>query len=153
MKYVRLEFTPKRLFGATPALIFAGLLWAYYCAALFLEFLSELRYSGIALGQWHIWTAAIAVFAMLIFCGVFWKRSRFTVGSYALGCLLGCTLTGLTGWYIEREFFHAAWNFEKSSLALILAGNALLLVVALLATPFVLRITRERATLETDEEA
>jgi len=143
MRIGQIEFTPKRIFSATPALILAGLMWLYYCSALILEFSSRLRYSEIAHGQSHIWTAGFATLALIIFCGVFWSRSKITRGPYAIGCITGAVIAGLTGWYLEQNLFHAAWHPEKSKAILILAGTAALLLFALAITPLVLAITAE----------
>ena len=143
MRLGPIEFTPKRIFGATPSLILAGGMWIYYCGALVLEFSSRWRYTETAHGESHIWTAGFATLALIILCGVFWSRANFTRGPYVIGCILGAVITGLTGWYLEQKLFHAAWHPEKSKAILILAGNAALLLTGLAATPLVLRVTAE----------
>ncbi len=143
MRFGQIEFTPKRIFGATPALMLAGAMWIGYFGALVLEFSSRWRYSEISRGQSHIWAAGLAALALIIFCGVFWSRAKFTRGSYAIGCILGAVIAGLTGWYLELKLFHAAWHPEKSNAILILVGNIVLLLIALVLTPLLLKITDE----------
>lgn len=128
-------------------------MWLCYVGVLVLEFSSRWRYSEIAQGEFHIWTAGIAKLALIILCGVFWKRAKYTRGSFAIGCVLGAIISGFTGWYIEQEYFHAAWHPEKSKALLILAGSAGLLLIAFAVTPLVLRITEEAAPTEGNQRA
>jgi hypothetical protein len=143
MRLGLIEFTPKRIFGATPALILAGAMWIGYCAGLVLEFSSRWRYTEIAQGQFHIWTAGFAALAFIILSGVFWSRARFTRGSYAVGCIIGALIAGLTGWQLEQNLFHAAWHPDKSAAILVLVGIFGLLLIALVVTPLVLRTTAD----------
>lgn len=143
MRIGQVEVTAKRLFGPTPALLLAVAMWVYYSLALVLEYASSSRYSATPRGETHIWSAALAALLLIIFCGVFWKRSRFTRGSYSIGCILAGAFVAVTGWYIEQKFFHAGWNTEKSKAVLIYGGTTALLLIALFVTPALLAFTEE----------